>query len=61
MGQRCELEMTLAAIRRKKKVYIKNLELQGISEEMKNNLLRDLEILSEEEEKIINQLGIDDV
>ena len=61
MGQRCELEMTLAAIRRKKKVYIKNLDLEGISEEMKEQLIDDIDLMSTEEAKILSQLGLDNV
>lgn len=57
MGQRCELEMTLAAIRRKKKVLNKNLELVGLSDEMKNNIKRDIELLSVEENKILVQIN----
>lgn len=57
MGQRCELEMTLAAIRRKKKVLNKNLELVGLSDEMKDNIKRDIELLSVEENKILVQIN----
>lgn len=61
MGQVNQLEETLAAIRRKKKVLIKNLDLIGLSDEMKNNLKRDIEILSVEEKKILDQLKYDEV
>lgn len=57
MGQRCELEMTLAAIRRKKKVLNKNLGLVGLSDEMKDNIKRDIELLSVEENKILVQIN----
>ena len=60
MGQVNQLEETLAAIRRKKKVLIKNLDLIGLSDEMKNNLKRDIEILSVEEKKILDQLKYDE-
>jgi len=61
MGQVNQLEETLAVIRRKKKVLIKNLDLIGLSDEMKNNLKRDIEILSVEEKKILDQLKYDEV
>ena len=60
MGQVNQLEETLAVIRRKKKVLIKNLDLIGLSDEMKNNLKRDIEILSVEEKKILDQLKYDE-
>lgn len=59
MGQRNELEMTLAAIRRKKSVYIKNLEnLEGLSAEMKQQLDENIQILDEEERKILEQMDV---
>ena len=61
MGQVNQLEETLAVIRRKKKVLIKNLDLIGLSDEMKNNLKRDIEILSVEEKKILDQLKYDEL
>lgn len=61
MGQVNQLEETLAVIRRKKKVLIKNLDLIGLSDEMKNNLKKDIEILSVEEKKILDQLKYDEV
>lgn len=56
MGQSCELEMTLAAIRRKKKVLAKNLDLIGLSEDMRNSIESDIKILSKEELKILEQI-----
>ena len=59
MGQRNELEMMLAAIRRKKKVYIKNLEnLEGLSAEMKQQLDENIQILSDEERRILEQMNV---
>ena len=59
MGQRNELEMTLAAIRRRKSVYKKNLEnLEGLSAEMKQQLDENIQILNEEERKILEQMDV---
>ena len=59
MGQRNQLEQTLAAIRRRKAVYIKNLEnLEGLSAEMKQQLEENIGILNEEENRILGQLKI---
>ena len=57
MGQRNELEMTLAAIRRKKQLYKKNLNLIGMTDERRDRLRKSIELLSLEEEKILDQLG----
>ena len=47
MGQKNEQEMILAAIRRKKTLYKKNLNLKGLSDEMKQQLEEDIGILNE--------------
>ena len=57
MGQRNELEMTLAAIRRKKQLYKKNLNLIGMTDERRARLKDDIKLLSEEEQKILEQLN----
>lgn len=57
MGQINQAEETLAAIRRKKKVLIKNLQLIGLSDDMKNNLERDIGILTEEEKRLLEQIN----
>ena len=61
MGQVNQLEETLAAIRRKKRVLIKNLDLMGLSDEMKNKIMDDISILSDEEKNILDQLKYDEV
>ena len=59
MGKRNQLEQTLAAIRRRKAVYIKNLEnLEGLSAEMKQQLEENISILNEEENRILGQLNV---
>lgn len=57
MGQINQAEETLAAIRRKKKVLIKNLDLRGLSDDMKNNIERDIGILTEEEKRLLEQIN----
>lgn len=57
MGQRNELEMTLAAIRRKKQLYRKNLNLIGMTDERRQRLIDGIQVLNEEEQKILDQLG----
>ena len=59
MGQRNQLEQMLAAIRRKKSVYAKNLEnLDGLSTEMKQQLEENIQVLKEEEKKILEQMNV---
>lgn len=59
MGQINVQEETLAAIRRKKSVYIKNLEnLEGLSAETKAQLEEKINILNEEESRILGQLKL---
>ena len=58
MGQKNEQEMILAAIRRKKTLYKKNLNLKGLSDEMKQQLEEDIGILNEEEQKVLGQMKI---
>lgn len=58
MGQRNQLEQMLAAIRRKKQLYIRNLDLvHSIKdrEELKENI----RLLSMEEQRILEQLHYD--
>ena len=59
MGQINVQEETLAAIRRRKAVYVKNLEnLEGLSAEMKAQLEENINILNEEENRILGQLKL---
>ena len=60
MGQRNQLEMMLAAIRRKKSIYKKRLESVH-SIDGRNQLKKDIDSLSREEEKILGQLKYDEV
>ena len=60
MGQETLLDETLAAIRRKKKLYIKRLsEVHTIED--RNRLKEKINILSEDESKILEQLKYDEV
>ena len=55
MGQLNLQEEILAAIRRKKKLYIKMLEITHSIDD-RNDIKHKLNILSEEEQRILNQL-----
>lgn len=57
MGQINLVEETLAAIRRKKKLYIKELECMHTIDE-RNEIKKVIDLLSVEEEKILR--GFDD-
>lgn len=60
MGQETLLDETLAAIRRKKKLYIKRLgEVHTIED--RNRLKEKINILSDDESKILEQLKYDEV
>lgn len=60
MGQRNQLEMMLAAIRRKKSLYRRKLD-EVHSIDGRNQLKKDIDSLSREEEKILGQLKYDEV